>query len=225
MREVSGKWVILTIASLAFAATIGTLWFHYERGHLTARFWGPEVGELIGRAPRVECRRLELVTGSSDEPGDTSSNDGAVDAATGQAEIVRLGGRSYRVVQSRSLDRAKGFGNLRWALTQDASYDWPATTAWQKSADSAASGADSTTKNVGPQWEFALRFRRDAPATTESNRPDRRATAKREVTLMFSSGEPPLLTDVGSDRVAVLDRRVADGIRHVIEEFLFGDLP
>jgi hypothetical protein len=104
---VSGKWVIIGIFSLAFAAAGGSWWFRFHATHHAAEFFGPQAAALIRDAPTVDFSRLNPPVDSTIIA--TKSND---PIASDPANI-------------RDVTTAHGLVHLRNALLEDRSYQWP----------------------------------------------------------------------------------------------------
>jgi hypothetical protein len=55
-NEKSGKWLILGVVIIAFAAAAASWWFRYSTTHRAAQFWGPQAATLIRDAQNVTLR-------------------------------------------------------------------------------------------------------------------------------------------------------------------------
>ena len=106
MKSTSGKLIALAMIALALAAAAASFWYHRATGARALEFWGSENARRIARASQVEV--LEIL--GRDTPGSQpapSGNQGTASSA-----------RSWDASQAR------GIGNIRRTLIEDASYDW-----------------------------------------------------------------------------------------------------
>ena len=127
-----GKIVVGSILLVALAMAAFAWSWNYNRGRKSMDFWGRDAAVLIRQAPQVELWRLA---------GDNDS----------QAEVERItaGGMSLAVVERTDISQAQGLLHARFALTEDASFDF----------------SESKPANK-PRWDYAVRFTRDGHAAT-----------------------------------------------------------
>jgi hypothetical protein len=103
----SGKLVIFGIIAVALASAAASWWFRFAATHEAARFWGPQLSQLIRDAPVVELCRFPQPTREI-VPGDGA-------AELGSATCT-------------DVSRARGLTHLRNALLEDRSFAWPVQT-------------------------------------------------------------------------------------------------
>jgi hypothetical protein len=102
----SGKLVIFGIVSIALAAAGTSWWFRYSATHRAAQYWGPKTARLIRDAPIVKLYQLQSAKGLFLPLADIDT----------QLDIGKY----------RDVSNARGISNLRNALLEDRSYEWPA---------------------------------------------------------------------------------------------------
>jgi hypothetical protein len=102
-----GKLVILTFITLAAFAGGVTIVYHRDRSARPLALWGPAVSGLILRAPKVYAFRI-----------------GPADPEQPGVEPLAMSGRSWRIVDRRPIDGARGLLNIRRALLDDSTFDW-----------------------------------------------------------------------------------------------------
>ena len=115
--------VIFGMLLLGAATSVAAIWYLRGLSRRSMEFWGPQAGELILQAPQVEV--LQLASAEADSA----------------AERLIVDGQDFSVIQRRDISQARGLANVRRALMQDASYQWP---------------ADRPDPPLG--WSYALRF-------------------------------------------------------------------
>jgi hypothetical protein len=91
--------VILGMLLLGAATSVAAIWYLRGLSRRSVEFWGPQAGALILQAPQVEALLL---------------------APTGPDSAAE-----QSVVERRDVSQARGLANVRRALMQDASYEWP----------------------------------------------------------------------------------------------------
>ena len=122
MTPTSGKLVILAMIALALAAAAASFWYHRATGARALEFWGPEAARHIARAPLIDVWEIG---GQEGRPPHKTQR-----VAVAGAAIVRQWDASH----------ARGVGNIRRTLIEDASYDW------------------TRRSHVGGRWRYHLRF-------------------------------------------------------------------
>ena len=135
--QIRGKWVILTVMGISVAAALFAVWFNHRLTHRTTAAFRPDVIRLIAGKNKVEL--LELDGFGERVGGDDSSPE--------TSQTVTVHGKRLRIVSVRDISEAAGLIHARYALRQDASFDWAA------SADDRISSAEFV-----PSWDCALRF-------------------------------------------------------------------
>lgn len=120
-----GRTLVLGIFGVALVMAVGGWWFRYEASRHAAAFWGAEGARVLSGESAVEL----LVLGDSDE----------------QAADQSIAGRP--VSDKFDLSEKRGLIHLRYALTQDADFDWDEV--------------KSTPAPAGPEWRYAMRFSLD----------------------------------------------------------------
>jgi hypothetical protein len=150
-----GKILILLIIAAGVAAGTLKVWQQHRHMDQILAKLSPSVVRLIAEAPEVELLRLQLVA----EPENS--------AAT--ANFLEIEGRTYEIVDRKSLIGAKGLADVRDRLVNDASYAW------------------NTVFESGPgTWNYVLQF-------TDGSEQARLAFDIREKTatiMLLPSGAP-----------------------------------
>lgn len=100
----SGRWVIVTILTMAIAATAFAWWFRGQQGHRALDFWGSEAAYAIRFGPEVTAWQLQR----EQQP---------------DADEFEIDGETWWAIESE-LSKAKGLVHARQALIEDASYRW-----------------------------------------------------------------------------------------------------
>lgn len=108
-----GKWLIAGMLGLAFAAAAFGWYWNREASRRCLQFWGAAAAAQIAAAPQAEL--LDLASGGT-----------PTGAAAEPADRLDAAGQAYIIVQRADVSHARGFGNVRRMLVQDASYDWSA---------------------------------------------------------------------------------------------------
>lgn len=108
-----GKWPILVMLCLAVALSAFGWYWNQQAVRRCLAFWGAAAGREIAAAPHAEL--LELVKGGTP-------------AALPPDDLLDVNGSTYLIAQRADVSEARGFGNVRHMLVQDASFDWSATT-------------------------------------------------------------------------------------------------
>ena len=121
-----GKLVIVFIFGLSTAMGVYAWWFHYQQGKRCLQLWGSETATRIRFAPRVEA----MVLGDADPSAD--------------AGTLTIGGRSVAIRQRARIEEVPGLLHARYALLEDASFQWDAALADQPAT-----------------WQYAMRFEDD----------------------------------------------------------------
>ncbi len=116
--KIPGKLVIVGMLALALAAALFAVWYRYSTVRHAQKFWGTTTAMLIAEAPQVRLFRL----GASLEDGEPppASDDEQIPA------VVEFDGRSWPVLEVKDAADIKGLSQLRYALTQDSTFDWTA---------------------------------------------------------------------------------------------------
>src|SRR5688572_14162169 len=81
--------------------------WNYNRGRKSMEFWGRDAAVLIRQAPQVELWRLA---------GDNDSQ--------AAVERITVGGTPLAVIERTDISQAQGLLHARFALTEDASFDF-----------------------------------------------------------------------------------------------------
>ena len=127
-----GKIVVGSILLVALVMAVFAWNWNYNRGRKSMEFWGREAAVLIRQAPQVELWRL------------AADND-----SQAVVERITVSRTPLAVVERTDISRAQGLLHARFALTEDASFDFSDSRPAQK-----------------PQWDYAVRFTRDGRTAT-----------------------------------------------------------
>jgi hypothetical protein len=113
---IQGRIVVLGALGIAVAMSAFAWLFHYQAGHRTAAFWGPEAAQLLLDAPQAILWQLgdaQPVTDPATAPPEPNP-----DSPPGTTIAHR------EVLQRRDFSQAPGLIHFRHALTQDANFQW-----------------------------------------------------------------------------------------------------
>src|SRR5688572_6541274 len=102
-----GKYLIVFVVLLAFAAAGFSVWFRIEQGRRGLALWGAEHAARIRNAPQVELMRLE-------------SGEGAVDKALTDPQ-----GKKWIAAKSVEVGSIPDFVHVRRALLDDSFFEQP----------------------------------------------------------------------------------------------------
>lgn len=139
IHEIRGKFLVLGIFGVAIVLASFAWWWNLRQNHQIMSLWGMANVRLIRQAKQVELWDLA--------PADASSED---DANVVERLIVE--GTSYQILRRRHISQARGLIHARYALTEDASFDW--TERQQPDGSDQAS------------WRWAVRFEEGSQAAT-----------------------------------------------------------
>jgi hypothetical protein len=120
----AGKLVVAGILVVAAVLATFAWWWNFRRGEQSRNFWGHEAAMLIRDAPQVELMRLEPVA------GEASSGDS-----------LAVGSERFTIVERKDISHAQGLLHARFALTEDASFEFNKPVTMEQ-----------------PNWSFAVRF-------------------------------------------------------------------
>jgi len=116
---IRGKLIILGIFGLSLAAAFSSIGYHYLESRRSMAFWGGPAAVLIARSPEGQAWLLK-----------PSSSGGAAEAKAADAKAavkrsqVRVVDADCVIEDRKDVIKARGFGNIRRALVQDASFHW-----------------------------------------------------------------------------------------------------
>ena len=135
--QISGKWVIAGILTVAVLSAGAGWWYRWNSTHRSAEFWGTEGVRLLQLPEKVTVYRLENLP---------ETENTKVLPEESLFEFRRPSDKEHRalITETKNLTRAQGITHLRQALLEDVGYDW-------------------SVKNVPKEidWKIALEFERD----------------------------------------------------------------
>ena len=134
-----GKLVVSSIFMVALLMAVFAWWWNYERGRKSMEFWGRDAALLIRQAKDVELLRLIPVVTAGES-----------------AQTIDVGPVVY-AVERADISRAPGLLHARFALTEDASFEFYATP---------ENGGVLPTSYEDGNWQYAVRFNREGKSAT-----------------------------------------------------------
>lgn len=119
MKRWFGVIAVFAIFGCAAALAGFNVWFHYNQTRQIQQRWGAE--DLARIAYAAEVHLVKLVPAERDSAKTTPL-------------MYRIDSRDFRAAEPRDISNARGLSNFRYALGQDASFEWDETpgaeTAW-----------------------------------------------------------------------------------------------
>jgi hypothetical protein len=109
MKRWFGVIAVLTVVGIAAALAGFNVWFHYNQSRQIHERWGTAHLMRIANAPKVEL--VELDRRIVEKPNST-------------ATLLQADGWRQMAERYTDLSHVPGLSNFRYALGQDASYEW-----------------------------------------------------------------------------------------------------
>ncbi len=137
-----GKLVIVGILTVALAASLFSVYYHYRAQHHALDLWGNTSAQLIAESPEVEV----VLLGDETDPEAASADDSETRRA------IESGDRAWKIASSKDARQARGMNNVRRALVTDTTFDWDEKPA----ADGDPHWTHALVFNDGRNWATVL---------------------------------------------------------------------
>jgi len=128
-----GKLTIVFILLMAVSAGSMAVWWQHNQQRRAMQFWGTDAAMLIRHAPEVGILKLGVIKETE-----------KVDSPT-----IAVDGTTLFVIERKDISNLRGLVHARYALIEDASFDW-----------------NDTRKDCVEKWEYAFQFSENEKVAT-----------------------------------------------------------